>query len=219
MKGTQKTVAAIYTGLGLVEPGKQAFAELLPDVRAISILDESLIADVIRDGYMTKSVLRRLYQCCCSAVEMGADVILETCSSVGESVDLLQPFFDIPIIRIDEAMIREAIKVEGTIGVIATLPTTLEPTCRFAERLAKEAGLSIEVQQGLAAGAFEAICNGNKATHDALILQQAKSMNECKSFLLAQGSMAHMEKPLAEVTSKPVFTSLRRGIEAVKAYL
>ena len=56
----QRTVLAIYTGLALVAFLKAVAAEILPSIRLISLLDDSLIADVIRAGKMTPTVLGRI---------------------------------------------------------------------------------------------------------------------------------------------------------------
>jgi hypothetical protein len=42
---TMKTVVAVYTGQGLADPLKAVFKELLPDVRLVNIIDDSLIGD------------------------------------------------------------------------------------------------------------------------------------------------------------------------------
>lgn len=77
-------VAAIHTALAMVEPTKALFAEHLPDVRLINIIDESLIQDVISTGSVPPAVKKRLLNYYFSAVDAGADIIFNTCSSVGE---------------------------------------------------------------------------------------------------------------------------------------
>ena len=42
------TVAAIFTAQSIVESTKQLFAELVPGCRVISIIEDALILDVIR---------------------------------------------------------------------------------------------------------------------------------------------------------------------------
>ena len=214
------TVAAIYTGSALVQPGEHMFREVLPDVRSISMLDNSLIAEVIEHERMTEGVLRRLFRLCEFALEEGADVILETCSSVGNSVDYLQPFFPIPILRIDRPMVEDVVKEKAHIGVLATLPTTLGPTTDLIQQVAQEKHCTVTVVSGLAEGAFSAVSEGDAETHDKLILETAMNIaKQCDCLVLAQGSMARMEQVLSDETGLPVYTSLRRGIEALKAYL
>ena len=132
----QRTVLAIYTGSALVAPLKAVAAEVLPSTRFINLLDDSLIADVIRAGKMTPAVLGRIHSYCRIGAEIGVDLILETCSSVGISVDYIQPFFNIPVLRIDRPMIEKAVNESSRIGVMATLPTTLEPTMDLVKKVA-----------------------------------------------------------------------------------
>ncbi|MBZ0291728.1 MAG: aspartate/glutamate racemase family protein [Anaerolineae bacterium] len=214
------TVVAIYTGQGLAEPLQKVFKELIPDCRLINIIDDSLINDVVSAGNVTPAVARRLIQYYQTGMEIGADVILNTCSSVSEVVDVAQNLFDIPIIKIDELMAQEAVKNYQTIGVIATLPTTLAPTVRLIQSQATRLGKQVSIVEGLAEGAYHALVNGKPEEHDQRILDTAQRLaQEVDVLVLAQGSMARMEKALHEVTGKPVLSSPSRGVTAVKSAL
>lgn len=214
------TIAAVYTGAALVKPLSDLLKEALPDVKVMNILDDSMIADIIAAGCLTKEVKRRLYGYYEIACASGAELILNTCSSIGDAVYGAREFFPIPIVRIDEPMAREAIALSDSIAVLATLPTTLDPTIRLLERCASEYGKTIRTVSGLASGAFSAITAGDAATHDRLIEETAKRVaNECDVILLAQGSMARMEAPLAALTGKKIFSSPRFGAGLVKSML
>lgn len=216
----QHAVLAIYTGAALVNPLKVVAAEVIPKIRLINLLDDSLIADVIKVGEMTPAILERIHSYCRIGVEMGVDLILETCSSVGVSVDYLQPFFDIPVLRIDRPMIEKAVSEFLHIGVMATLPTTLEPTMNLVKKVAGEKGKQVSIVNGLAEGAFQALTKGDTETHDAMIIEKAVGLvKSCDVIVLAQGSMARMEQPLKERTGIPVLSSIRLGLEALKKYL
>nr|WP_321262106.1 aspartate/glutamate racemase family protein [uncultured Sphaerochaeta sp.] len=216
----EHTIAAIYTGAALVKPLSDLMKETLGDYKVMNILDDSMIADIIEAGGMTKAVKRRLYGYYEIACASGAELILNTCSSIGDAVYGARDFFPIPIIRIDEPMARRAIGLTDSIAVLATLPTTLDPTIRLLERCAQEAGKSIRTISALAEGAFPAITAGDAETHDRLIAETAKRVaDSCDVILLAQGSMARMEKPLAELTGKTVLSSPRLGVEQIKGLL
>jgi Asp/Glu/hydantoin racemase len=215
-----KTVVAVYTGQGLADPLKSIFTQVMPDYRLINIIDDGLIHDVIREGEVTKAITRRLIGYYRQAADMGADLILNTCSSVGEVVDLARPMIDIPIVKIDESMADEAVSRYARIGVIATLPSTLQPTVRLIRSRAAKLGRDVNVTEGLAEGAYLALINGQPEEHDRLIMEAAeKTAASCDALVLAQGSMARMEKALAERIGKPVFSSPRLGLLAVKAEL
>jgi Asp/Glu/hydantoin racemase len=214
------TVAAIYTGAALVKPLSDILRETLGDCKIMNILDDSMIADIIAEGAMTKAVKRRLYGYYEIAVASGADLILNTCSSIGDAVYGAREFFDIPIVRIDEPMTMKAIGLASSIGVLATLPTTLDPTLRLINRIADEQGKEVTAVSALAEGAFQALTSGDGSRHDALVAEAAKHVADSVDvILLAQGSMARMEEPLAALTGKVVLSSPRLGAEYVKSLL
>ena len=214
------TVVAIYTGQGLADPLKAVFKEVLPDCRLINIIDDSLIADVVGSSGVTPAVTKRLLRYYETAEEMGADVILNTCSSVGEIVALGRQVVNIPIVRIDEPMAITAVNQYARIGVIATLPTTLEPTIRLLREQAQRLGRDVTIVDGLAKGAYDALVNGSPEQHDQLILETAlRLVPQVDALVLAQGSMARIESKLADATGLPVLSSPRMGVDAVKQTL
>jgi aspartate/glutamate racemase len=214
------TVAAIYTAQTIVEPVRQLFAEILPGCRLINIIDDSLIQDVIRAGRVTSAVARRLIRYYFAAAETGAEVIFNTCSSVGDVTDLARALLNIPIVRIDERMAYEAVRTASKVGVLATLPTTLAPTVRLVKTQAEKAGRSVSVIEGLATGAYECLVANQVDKHDRLILETAERLaSEADVLVLAQGSMARMEEALAKRTGKPVLSSPRSGVLEVKETL
>lgn len=215
-----RTVVAVYTGQGLADPLKAVFKEVMPDVRLVNIIDDSLIGDVVKAGHIPPGVARRLVQYYHNGEELGADVILNTCSSVGEVADSAGPMIGVPIVKIDQSMAAKAAAEYGRIAVLATLPSTLDPTLRLIQKEAGLLGKQVSLVKGLAEGAFDALVGGKPEEHDRILLETAKRVCEQADVLvLAQGSMARMENALREATGKPVLSSPRLGVEQVKALL
>lgn len=202
-------IAAIYTCLALVEPLKKLCSVHLSNYQLINVLDDNVIWDVIRKGKVDSSIIHRLidlYQC---GVDGGADVMVNTCSSVREVVDIARSFIDVPILKIDEPMVSEAVKKANKIVVLATLSTTLNPIIRLVKKQAENAGKKIEIIDGLTVGGFEALMAGKLEEHDRLILETAiRVASQADILVLAQGSMARMEQTLALKTGKSVLSSL-----------
>ena len=186
----------------------------------MNILDDSMIADIIAAGTLTQAVRRRLYSYYDAACSSGVELILNTCSSIGDAVYAARDIFPVPIVRIDEAMVRQAVAQAKRIAILATLGTTIDPTVRLIERCAAEAGKKVAVISVIAEGAFPAICSGDAATHDKLIAgTAARIAKDCDIILLAQGSMARMEQPLRDLTGMTVLSSPALGIAMVRTIL
>lgn len=216
-----KTVAAIYTAYSIIEPIKAIFSELMPGQRLINVFDDSLIPDVIAAGNnITPDVRRRLFAYCRACEDMGADVILSTCSSMGDIVEQIQPFVKVPILRIDEPMVRQAIEMASSIAVLATVDTTIMPTCGLVRSVAGKLGKPVSIVEGVAKGALQALSEGKPEVHDKILLQAALDLaDKAEIIVLAQGSMARMQEAIAQATGKPVLSSLRPGLIAVRTML
>jgi Asp/Glu/hydantoin racemase len=215
-----RTVAAVFTAQSIVESIKQLIAELVPGCRVISIIEDAMIQDVIRAGQVTPEIARRLVRYYLAAQDTGADLIFNTCSSIGDVAIMARRLVSIPIVKIDDAMAAEAVRIGTRIGVLATLPTTLAPTVRLVQAQAEKAGRTVSVVEGLAKGAYEALVAKQPEEHDAMVIAAAEHVaSQADVIVLAQGSMARMEAALAQRTGKPVLSSPQRGVLEVKAIL
>lgn len=215
-----RTVAAFFTAQAIVEPITKLFAEILPGCRVINIIEDAMIQDVISAGRVTPEIARRLIRYYLAAEETGAELIFNTCSSIGDVAILARSFVKVPIVKIDDAMAAEAVRAGSRIGVLATLPTTLAPTVRLVKAQAEAAGQSVSIVEGLAKGAYEALIAKQPERHDKLVTEAAEQVAGLTDVIvLAQGSMARMEQALSERTGKRVLSSPRRGVLEVKETL
>ena len=215
----RKQLAILHTNRMTV-PGTLSLArEILPHTRIVNIVDDSLLEDVFAANGLTRQVTRRICQYVLAAQDGGADVIMNQCSSVGEAVDTARKLVDIPVLRMDEPMAREAVRRGPRIGVVATVATTLDPTCRLIDQIALSMGNAIEIQHVLAEGAFDILRAGDKARHNAMVLERIMAVKDSVDVIvLAQGSMAVLV-PELESLGIPVLTSPRLGLLGVKKLL
>ncbi|HTJ94050.1 MAG TPA: aspartate/glutamate racemase family protein [Pararobbsia sp.] len=213
------TIVVVHTGPVTVQPLKDQFKEQLPDARVINIVDDSLLNDVRTAGHLTSEVTSRLFSYMSNAQAMGADIILNACSSVGEATDVLRSMIRTPIVKVDESMAEQASRIGSRIGVVATVKTTLEPTTRLIQKKAAEFARSITVTERIAEGAFDALLAGDSQKHDEILTRTITDlMNEVDVVVLAQVSMARLV-PLLGATRVPVLSSPRSGVEAVRREL
>jgi len=119
-------------------------------------------------------------------------------------------------VRVDEEMCREAVRLGRSIAVMATLPTTLEPTKRTVLRVAREMGKHVDMMEVLVDGAFGL----DQEQFKVLLAEYARSAGkEADVILFAQGSMAYCESYIADMYGKTVLSSPRFGAKALKAAL
>ena len=213
-------VFAVHTALTMVEPVNELFKQHLPTIKLNHIVDDSLIQEVIEFNTVTPAVAKRLVNCYHMAVDAGADIIFNTCSSIGEIAQAARKMVPVPILKIDDPMAIEAVESARKIGVLATLPTTLAPTAKLLKNMADKMDKQIEIVEGLAEGAFQSMMSGDKETHDNLILKASEKVAEQVDLIvLAQGSMARMADKLSEVSGKPILSSPLSGVLGVKKYI
>ena len=182
----------------LVPVFAQLCKDKLPGVEVFNIADDSLIKDVIRHGELTLRTARRVAGHVASAEEAGADYIMVTCSSIGRAVEVAAAQAKVPVLRVDQPMADQAVQMGRKIGVIATLPTTLEPTADLIQRRAAKARKKIALTSSLCEGAFDALMHGDGARHDAMVARALKELSrQVEVIVLAQASMARVVDGLA----------------------
>ncbi len=214
------TLAIIHTTPLTVDPLKVLATELLPGVAVVNFVDDSILPQLRSNAGNVEDVRERLFQYARFAEQVGADVILNACSSVGGVVEVMRQQVSIPVVRIDEAMAEQAVQRGRRIGVAATLATTLNPTMQLVQSKADAAGVSIEIVPLLADSAYKKLLGGDKAGHDAdLRTALADLAASVDVVVLAQASMARVVAALPSEQQQKCLSSPRLGMERVKAAL
>lgn len=215
-----KSIAIIETSAVSYNELKELCAEIIPNVKVIQIVDDSLIPEVNANVGPTKAVKRRMYNYYQQAQSLGVDLILNQCSSVGEVADEIRPFIDVPIVKIDEAMARKAVSIGKKIAVITTVESTTGPSTRLIEKTAKDMGKEIEIDLHLVEGAMMLLIEkGDQETHNKMVIGEVLEAAKTNDVIvLAQGSMTVL-LPLLTDLDKPVLSSPRLAIEYVKELL
>jgi Asp/Glu/hydantoin racemase len=196
-------------------------AELLPAASVFNMVDESLLCDIIACKGCPPATARRLVGHVISAEQAGAQFILVTCSSMGRAVEASRALVSAKVLRVDEPMADNAVSVGKRIGVIATLPSTLEPTVELIESRASARGRPIELSATIVEGAFEAVMSGNGAKHDELVGASLREMaRKVDVIVLAQASMARVVDALKpEEKPVPILSSPRLAVEHLASLL
>lgn len=209
-------VTIIHTTPATIASLSALFQREFPEAQVSNILDDSMLRDMNAGGSQD-AVRRRWLQYARIAQENGAQAVLSACSTVGAFAEEADRLLDIPVYRIDEAMAREAVCRGGRIAVLATLPSTLEPTEELIRRIARQTGAECSVTAALVRGAYEKLTQGDRAGHDRCIAEQiVRQAEQADVIVLAQASMAGAAAGLAQPIRDKLLTSPLLGVRALR---
>jgi hypothetical protein len=190
-----------------------AFARLWPDAILMNLLDDSLSADLARDGAITPAMTERFLTLSRYAVNTGADAILFTCSAFGPCIEACAAeLAPLPVLKPNEAMVAEAGAMGGRIGLLASFGPTLDS-------MPPEFPGNVILVPRLAEGALDALNRGDAETHDRLAAEAARDLIDCDAIALAQFSLARAAPLITAATGKPVLTTPDSAVRALRARL
>jgi Asp/Glu/hydantoin racemase len=196
-----------------IVPIETSFARLWPEARLMNLLDDSLSADLARDGGLSDAMTARFLDLGRYASSTGSDAILFTCSAFGPCIEAVaRAHAPMPVLKPNEAMIEQAAAQGGRVGLLSTFAPTLAS-------MPAEFPASVELVPKLAEGALAALDRGDRAGHDRLVVQAAADLRNCDVIALAQYSMAPSADLVAEATGRPVLTTPDSAVTKLKKML
>jgi Asp/Glu/hydantoin racemase len=217
-----KQIAFIHTSPSVIPTFKSLADELVGDrAKVFNMVDESLLCDIIGHGCCPPATAKRLVGHVIAAEGAGAEIILVTCSSMGRAVEAARTLVASKVLRIDEPMAEKAVASGRRIGVIATLPSTLEPTAALIQSRAAAKNKHVELTTHVVEGAFDAVISGNGTRHDELVAAALRTMaKDVDVIVLAQASMARVVESLRpEDRPVPILSSPRSAVEHLASLL
>src|SRR4051812_44475227 len=206
-------IALIHALKHSIAPIEASFARLWPEASLMNLLDDSLSADVARDGRLTDAMTGRFLSLGRYAAGAGADAILFTCSAFGPCIEAVaRAQAPMPVLKPNEAMVEQAAAQGRRIGLLASFAPTLAS-------MPPEFPGPLEVVPKLAAGALAALDRGNRAEHDRLVAEASRDLRDCDLIALAQYSMAPAASLVAEISGRPVLTTPDSAVLKLKELL
>jgi Asp/Glu/hydantoin racemase len=206
-------IALIHALKHSIQPIESSFARLWPEVRLMNLLDDSLSADLARDGRLTDAMTERFLALGRYVVSTGADAILFTCSAFGPCIEAVaRAHAPIPVLKPNEAMIEQAARRGRKVGLLSTFPPTLVS-------MPREFPASVELVPKLAEGALAALDRGDRAEHDRLVVEASKDLRDCDVIALAQYSMAPAASAVEQASGRPVLTTPDSAVSKLKEML
>jgi len=200
-------IALIHATPVAIDPIVAAFKRLWPEARTTNLLEDSLSADLAKEGRLTQPMIERFLTLGRYARGCGADAILFTCSAFGPAIEAVRAALDVPVLRPNEAMLDEALAAGSRIALIGTFEPSIPALKTELEEAAAKRGQPLVLSTRSVPGALAALHEGLSAEHDRLIAAAAADLEDCDALILAQFSMASAADSIPARGSRKVLTS------------
>lgn len=197
-------------------PIENAFERLWPEAELLSLLDETLYADVSVDGVMAPGVAERTATLLHHAVASGAEAIVFTGSTFGPAVDGARIAIGVPVLKADEAMAFQAARRGGKVLLVCTAARALPILIRNLEQAATSLGTVLDLSTLVIPEAKTALEQGDSARHDDLIVAAIARQPAPDSILLGQMSMGRVAKMLPSDHANVVLASAEATVHHLK---
>lgn len=209
-------IALIHALRHSAAPIEAAFARLWPEAGLMTVMDDSLSADLARSGGLDDAMTTRFLTLARYAAGTGADGILFTCSAFGPCIAACAAdLAPLPVLKPNEAMIEEAVGLGRRVGLLASFGPSLD-TLPAEFRAVRG---DVEVVTALADGALNALDRGDGALHDRLVADAARGLAGCDVVALAQFSLARAAGAVAEATGKMVLSTPDSAVRKLRRVL
>ena len=203
-------IALVHALKHSIVPIEAAFASHWPEASLMNLLDDSLSADLARDGRLTPGMTDRFLALGRYGASTGANAILFTCSAFGPCIEAVaRELSPMPVLKPNEAMIEQAVERGHRIGLLSTFPPTLKS-------MPSEFPSTVQLVTKLVEGAMAALDRGDRAEHDRLVVQASRDLRDCDLIALAQYSMAPTAAMVAETSKLPVLTTPDSAVAKLK---
>lgn len=213
--GRSRRIGLIHALAHSPGPVREEFERQWPECRLMNLLDDSLSADLAEAGGLDAAMYRRFETLADYVVGTGAEAILFTCSAFGPCIEAVaRRHASIPVLKPNEAMIAEAVRLKTRVGLIASFAPTLRT-------MPAEFPAGSDFDCELAEGALAALDDGAGHDHDRLVVAAARRLKQrgCGAIALAQFSMARAADEVAQAVHLPVLTTVGSAVAELRARL
>ncbi|MFC7272406.1 aspartate/glutamate racemase family protein [Paractinoplanes rhizophilus] len=205
------TIGFLHTGDIHVSTFRRLREELAPGWQDLHIVDEGLLAEARREG-ITPSLAARIDARLHELADRGADIVVCTCSSLGEHAEGRTADIGVPVLRADRPMAEAAVAAGRRIAVVATVDSTLGPTGNLLRDAAARSARAIEIVEVRCPEAFALFEAGELDAYAKSVAHAARAAAPgVDVIVLAQPSAAPAASLLVDLPI-PVLSSPRAAV-------
>lgn len=212
-------IALIHATPLAIQPVIDAFERGWRGAETMNLLDDALSVDLARAGHLDAHMKQRIATLASYAAGTGVAGILFTCSAFGDAIEAVARQSSMPVLKPNEAMFEEALRVGHTIGLLATFQPAIPSLEQEFTAMAETQGKRTKLDAVWVPGAMEALTAGDADKHDHLIAEAASALGHCDVIMLAQFSMARALYATEKAVSTPILTSPDSAVAKLRAVL
>ena len=201
------------------DPIKWAFDEFWPEAEIVNLFDDSLSTDRAKSNGLTTDMAKRITDLGNYAGNIGATGVLFTCSAFGPAIDRVANTLTIPVLKPNEAMFEQALKIGTQIGMLATFKQSIATMTEEFREMSKALPLNYSFDAQHVEGAMELLRQGDESKHNELIAKHAESMQHHDVLMLAQFSMASAKSAVSKVAKVPVLAPPEAAVKKLRGIL
>ena len=213
MTTTRPRIALIHALAQSIAPVNAELDRVWPACVRMNLLDDSLSADLAQGAAgLDNAMTRRFLALADYAIAAGARGILFTCSAFGPCIEAVaRRWPGIPVLKPNEAMIADAMRIGRRIGLVASFAPTLAS-------MPQEFPAGVTVLPMLADGALDALALGDAPRHDRLVVEAARRVAAmgCDAVALAQFSLARAAAEVERAVGVPVLTTVGSAVRLLR---
>lgn len=203
----RKRIVLVHPTALAMPPIDEAFKSLWREAEVLNLLDESLYADVGADGALSPAIYARVASLFRHCELSGADGIVFSGSTFGPAVDDARNGIKVPVLRIEEAMMDEAVARGGSILLVSTQKRAMPVVRDTLDHAARRAGQNPAITELWVDGARDALNAGDKDRHDRLIAERAAAAGPYDILVLSMISMAPARDRMPADLARKTLTS------------
>lgn len=212
-------IALVYTGfntglMSLVESGVQS-AMGNEEVVFITYANPEIIKEVLDAGYVTPKAAKLHAKCFFEAMTSDVDAVLSVCSTLGDVAEAAKPLFkmfNIPFVRIDEAMMQYALKDNKRIAFVATSDAIMAPNSRLLDKCKAETGSGSSITKLILP---DLIGQAPDKAAQIIIDKIKPNVGQFDIVVLTQASMGPVTPKIEEGLRIQVISSIKFGAQAL----
>jgi aspartate/glutamate racemase len=206
-------IHAVYVAMAPVEA---AFKQRWPEAQCVNLVDDALPGDLVRDGRLTEEMFARIRRLAEHAIAGGAEGVLFTCSAFGDAIDAAAAALPVPVLKPNEAMFGDALRVGARIGMLATFAPAVASMEEEFRAQAQALGIAATLETVCVPSAMAAARAGDMATHDRLIAEAAPRLSHCDAVMLAHFSTSTAREAVQGVLTCPVLSAPEAAVDALR---